>query len=582
MTLAPPTSIEDTAQWNVDWGQRIADEAYGSGVRFAVLSPGSRNTPLSLAFHLHPGIHTRVVLDERTAAFLALGFARASDTTAALVCTSGSALAHYFPALLEAKHTHVSLMVLSADRPIELQERGAPQTMNQRHFFGDFTVGFEHFPAPDPRQDMAPGFGRLTEIMDRARMVPRGPVHLNFAFREPLWHREVKCRATRREARPMRGVETHEQGPAITVLRRLIQTHERGVFICGPQAFRRATTAVQLFELAEQIGWPVLAEAASGARFATESPALVTTYDAIFRSQTGSQVEAQCVVRFGQSSTSKPLSKWISGNTEAEFVVINEEATRYDPERTCDKVLRGRADRVISALNPEQLPSRKDRPWAKTWRRWEADLRQVFRAQGDVGFWEGGIARTLLTAMPANSAVHVANSMSIRDVDAFCPASNGALTVYVNRGLNGIDGTIATTAGESLVHEGNAVALLIGDLAFLHDAASLQVFGANPVTIVVLDNGGGQIFRFLPISAHQSAFETLFVTPQKASPEQVCMGFGIRHFVVDSMPRLAERLDEEIPRAGLSVIIAKIDAETNHARHEALWKLCVDRLDATP
>jgi 2-succinyl-5-enolpyruvyl-6-hydroxy-3-cyclohexene-1-carboxylate synthase len=562
------------SQANADAANRIADRAYAAGVRLAVLSPGSRNTPLSLAFHGHPGIEIRVILDERTAGFLALGFARASNTTAALICTSGSALAHYFPALAEAKHSHVAMMVLSADRPNELQNRGAPQTMNQRGFFGDFVLDFDHFPAPAPREQDPHTVEKLDTIMDRARGVPKGPVHINFAFREPLWTASLIDREPLIEARPVKAVPCHQRQEAVETLIRLAQTHEKGVFVCGPYAFTDPVGINALYELAEHIGWPVFAEAASGARFGTPSKALITSYDGILRGEVGTRTEAACIVRFGHSSTSKPLSQWIERNIEAEFFIINENAERYDPERPCSSVLKGQADRVIADLPTSELPHREDAHWLKQWNRWDTLAEGIITQLGDTHFWEGGIARAVLQNLPENTVLHIANSMAIRDVDAFCPAGNQLLRVYVNRGLNGIDGTIATAAGESIAHQNVPTVLLIGDLAFLHDVSSLQAFDTRPATIVVIDNGGGQIFRFLPISAHQAVFEELFVTPQSVKPEQMCKGLDIRHCVVTSIDHLAQRLTEEVERDGLSIIIAKVDAATNHTVHREIWSQC--------
>jgi len=194
--------------------------------------------------------------------------------------------------------------------------------------------------------------------------------------------------------------------------------------------------------------------------------------------------------------------------------------------------------------------------------------------------WEGAVAQLVCEALPEDGVLHIANSMAIRDVDSFCIPLGRRLQVYVNRGLNGIDGTVATFAGESGASRKAPAILLVGDLAFLHDMASLSLFGPGPATIVVIDNGGGQIFSFLPIARHEEVIEPLYLTPQEISPEQVCQALGVRFTILETLGDLQDSLADEVERDGLGVLIIRVDAGTNRQEHERVWSVIGTRMEA--
>jgi 2-succinyl-5-enolpyruvyl-6-hydroxy-3-cyclohexene-1-carboxylate synthase len=562
----------DVGRFNESVAQGVVRALIRRGARHAVVSPGSRNTPILLALAA-ANVELHVVLDERSAAFFALGLAKATGVPTVLSCTSGSAGANYLPAIVEAHHSNHGLFVITADRPAELHGRGAPQTMNQRELFGVFAQRFENLSAPTVARDADHAERVAAALFDDA-YASGGPVHLNMAFREPLW-----CGA------PLNPVDIPAEARPIIAASPLESTETqalsatRGLIICGPETARGDAERAVILEAAKRLEWPVLAEAGSGVRFGGQHSHLITTYDAILRSAGGDELTPDVVVRFGKTSTSRPLNEWLSRTAQRKLLLVSRSSIPADPDRLMmAHVHRSAAEFSRLAM---ELPSSHDRgrEWVRHWQDAERTLTELIIDATESHWWEGSIARAVLNALPEGAAIHLANSMPIRDVDSFCGAGGRTIAAFTNRGVNGIDGTIATAAGEAHGRGGGPFTLLIGDLAFLHDASSLKLAGQR-MTIVVVDNGGGGIFGFLPIAEHPREFESLFVTQQEADPLKVARGYGARVTQVSSLEALSDAVTADSEREGVSVIVAQVSRPENLELHRRFWAQAQDLLEA--
>ena len=543
------------------------------GVQAVVFSPGSRSTPLVLAALAHPDLEAVPVLDERAAGFLALGMARASRRPVVLICTSGSAGAHWLPAVIEARQDHLPLILLTADRPPELVGSGAGQTIDQRRFFGAFVVAEAQLPSPEP--GLATGvFAAFAE--DALAAVVRGPVHLNVPFREPLWSPEVDY--TPPAARPgffgPAKISTEIHG--LEALATALAAARRGVIYCGPgddDPWGEAADA-----LARALDWPLLVEASSGARFGPgDAEGRITSYEALLRVPVFAAAHRpDCVLHFGAAAHARAVDGWLG---QVPVLLVDPHGDRHDPAHRA--VGRWQADprAVCAALAQRSWPA-AEVGWRARW--WAAEVRAgaALTAACATGLWEGALAAEVAAAAP--SALHVASSMPFRDVDAFARASARSLKVFCSRGASGIDGTVATALGEARV-AGPMVALL-GDLALTHDASGLLLAGelaeSVNLTLVVPDNGGGGIFEFLPIAGHRAVFERAFLTPQRVDFRALAAAAGVRYVRIEARAELGPALAAAIAQPGVDLIHVIIDRAANVVRHQQAWAAVATALEA--
>jgi 2-succinyl-5-enolpyruvyl-6-hydroxy-3-cyclohexene-1-carboxylate synthase len=556
-----------TAERNHAAALALVTTAINGGIQHAVLSPGSRNTPLIVALHsLHAAgwpVQLHSVIDERAAAFFALGIARRTDRPVLLCCTSGSALTHYFPAITEAAESGVPLLVLGADRPAELQGCGAPQTMPQDGLFGDHVRFSTTIEAPAEGEDD----GQIIEAMQTALTAAMGdasgPVHLNVRFRKPLW---APGDAERPLHHPAPIIRT-ERAPQDADITRLINAAQgqRGVILLGPDpSARHAPDTVR--RLAEVLGWPVLADPITRARFGQHGP-FIRHQDVLFRSaHFRAQAQPSLVIAVGGTPSSAPIQKLLA-NTST--IAIHAHRRHWDPFKMVSWTLDADLAPTVTALEAASLTP-MPAAWTELWLRADALAASAITAFCAEGLWEGSIAHHLVASLPAGALLRVASSTPIRDVDSFAVDGGHPLTVSSNRGVNGIDGTIATTLGEAWVHAG-PVALLSGDLSFLHDLGALSNVPrpTQAVVITVVDNGGGGIFGFLPIKDHPTAFEPWFVTPHSQDISSIVRGFGIQCDTPTSLSEYRDALRSALDRSGLSVIHVRIDRDDSRQQHQA-------------
>jgi 2-succinyl-5-enolpyruvyl-6-hydroxy-3-cyclohexene-1-carboxylate synthase len=488
----------------------LVDELARGGTRHAVTSPGSRNTPILAALTAHGGLTAHSVVDERAAGFVALGLAKATGTPVLVCCTSGSAGAHLHPAVLEAHHARVPLIVLTADRPAELQDVGAGQTIHQPRLFGPTTrmeadLAVDVADATNVRRVRALAARMLAAAAGAAGGGP-GPVHVNLPLREPLVAPgpPPALPAGRGDATPWvrrHGALGVPQEPAVVALAGLLLRHPRAVVVAGRHE-EDPTLGPALAALCELLGLPLLADPLSGAR---RGAAAVSRYDALLRTPMAMPAP-DLVLRLGDLPTSKPLRAWLAGlDADVPQVHVSADGAWQDPDGVLSDLVVAAPRPLLEAVAPRLAQATPDRAWLA---RWQALDVAAAAAQDRVladedGVTEPWLARELPASLPPAATLLVAASMPIRDVEAHL-APREALRVLANRGVNGIDGTIATAWGVELGRGpgDGPVCVLLGDVALQHDVGSLLAAGRRGVdlTVVLVDNDGGGIFEFLPVA----------------------------------------------------------------------------------
>jgi 2-succinyl-5-enolpyruvyl-6-hydroxy-3-cyclohexene-1-carboxylate synthase len=554
---------------STDCARTLVDEFARGGLTDAVLAPGSRSAPLALALAEDERIRVHVHLDERSAAFFALGAAKASGRPALVLSTSGTAAAHFHPAVLEADHARVPLVICTADRPAELRATGAPQTTDQLRLYGPAVRFFADIPADGDAAARAAWRPIAARAWAEAAGPPAGPVHLNVAFREPLVGPGGDdggrgMQPGRAAGRPW--VISHRpagarlsDGEAADLAER-IRAAERGLVVAGwgsPAAARR---------LAAGLRWPLLADAISGHR--DGSPAAVTTYEALLRVPGFAEARRpDLVIRFGGPLTSKAATAWLDATVPQ--ILVDPDGAWLDPHRAA-------AERVPAL--PDLREARAATAWFDDWMRAEHVARRALDAllDADDDPFEGRVARDVAAvcaaARPAPALV-VASSMPVRDLEAF--AGRVPAEVHANRGVNGIDGLVSTVLGVAAGSPARPAVGLLGDLAFLHDAGGL--LGAPgrglDAVFVVVDNAGGGIFSFLPQAAlPPERFELLFGTPPDADPLVVAAAYGVPGERVTRAGDVAPAVEKALAAGGVRVIVVPTgDRGANVDRHRQAW-----------
>jgi 2-succinyl-5-enolpyruvyl-6-hydroxy-3-cyclohexene-1-carboxylate synthase len=562
----------------------LVDELARAGVTDACLAPGSRSAPLALALAEHPGIAVHVHLDERAAAFFALGAAKRSGRPVVVVCTSGTAAANFHPAVLEADHARTPLLVLTADRPPELRGTGANQATDQLKLYGPAVRWFCEVGVPSDD----PAAGRYwrslaSRAWAEATGPPAGPVHLNLAFTDPLVPLDPSPGQGRRlpgepaEGRP--GGAPWTAAPAgvraaapadVAALAEAVRASPRGLLVAGWGA-DLDPAAVDAFAAAS--GWPVLADPLSGAR---RGPAAISTYDGLLRApRFAAGHRPDLVVRVGGAPTSKALTAWLDPSVPQ--VLVDPAGGWLDPGRGASLRLTADPSALLAAAAAALLEGRGPRPgpapWLGAWLEAERLAREAI--DGLLEEWtepfEGRVARDLVAWMPDGGTLVVGSSMPVRDVDAFARPRDG-LRLVANRGLSGIDGFVATALGVAAAGD-EPVAALCGDLTLLHDASSLLGAAGRPrgAVLVVCDNDGGGIFSFLPQARLPAElFEPLFGTPHGLDLAALAAAARVPSRVVEKAADLVPALDAALAGGGTQLVLVRGDRAANLARHQAL------------
>lgn len=564
---------------NTLWCSVLAETLVRLGLKQAVISPGSRSTALTVALVRHGSIEAIPVLDERSAAFFALGLARHYHRPVLLVCTSGTAGANYFPAVIEAQESGVPLIVITADRPPEMRECASGQTIDQQKLFGGHVDFYHEFAVPEASLGL---LAYLRQTLSHAYSVAvetPGPVHLNAPFRDPLapiddgmaagMTTECDWEKFFGEVRSPVDLELECSVP-------ILPKGEKGLIVAGPaQPADPANYAQTVATIAERLGWPVLADALSPLRHhATVKPYLVTTYDLLLRSPAlVEQLRPDSVLCLGGWPISKVLRAFVQ-ESGAPILLLSDGATNRDALHGRTSHRRISLSRFAAQLPVAPAPSQFQRLWVSLDRNARGAL--TIRLQSMVEMFEGRATWLLAQELPPETPVFLANSMPVRDAEYFWPASDRRLRPVFNRGANGIDGTLSTALG--LAHGGRPTVLLTGDLALLHDTNGflLPPKLSGSLTIVLINNRGGGIFEHLPMAEFDPPFEDFFATPQHADFAKLCGAYGIAHTMVRDWAHFSE-LVSVLPAGGIRVL----ELRTNRKRDAEMRKQLFAEIAAT-
>lgn len=568
----------------------LVDELYQLGVRHAVFSPGSRSTTLAMLFQSHGGFHTYMNIDERSAGFMALGIAKAQGEPAVLVCTSGSALTHYGPAVVEAKHSGVPMIILSADRPYTLQQVGAPQTIDQQKYFGTAVNYYEELSVPSeshyytyPRQ-----VARRAYL--KAHDHKLGPVHINVPLFEPLVpNREEEYFKQGRSAKSFRLVKHQEIASLASLL-----DGKRVLILGGPTV----TNPKAVVDFADRIGAVVIGDPLSNLR---QYEGVSSTYDAFLaHHERWEELRPDVVIQLGQIPVSKRIQQWMETLTDIDYITVSPNADVVNPSLTTTihvmasvdvfvtEVYRGLSlqqglDTIIYEISEQkdnctyrdldtnsaysgQLAA--DSSYVQMWQQIESNSReQLDKVQEEPNLFEGRTIHMLQQMMPDEGQLLVANSMSIRDMDYFWATGRSQAMVYGNRGTNGIDGTVSTALGLST--NGKATVMLTGDLSFFHDMNGLAIgktHGMN-LTIVLHNNDGGGIFQYLPQKGTDD-FDYLFNTPQGIDYSGLATMYGLDYVKVTTNAELEQAMQHYIGTEGIHLIEVPTSKEISRELHK--------------
>ncbi|HLP88749.1 MAG TPA: 2-succinyl-5-enolpyruvyl-6-hydroxy-3-cyclohexene-1-carboxylic-acid synthase [Nostocaceae cyanobacterium] len=547
------------------WCYVLAETWKNLGISCVVICPGSRSTPLTLAFvQQSPHIEAISILDERSAAFFALGRAKATGKPAILVCTSGTAGANFYPAVIEARESRIPLIILTSDRPPELRDCHSGQTIDQVKLYGNYPNWYSELALPSADMGMLAYLRQMvTYAWERCQYPTCGVVHLNIPFRDPLAPIPDGNEIIFNPENFFTNIHHHSFPVSPFPIPQEWQT-DRGIIIAGvaqPQAPEKYSQAIS--QLSQKLNWPVLAEGLSPVRnFAELNPYLISTYDLILRNQQlAESLTPEVIIQVGEMPTSKELRNFLT-TIKPQHWVIDPSDQNLDP-------LHGKTTHLRISI--EQLIITENRPQSDYLKKWINAENQVRKKVDQTlaempELFEGKAAWLISQTLPPKTPLFISNSMPVRDVEFFWQPNNLQIKPYFNRGANGIDGILSTALG--IAHREQSAVMLTGDLALLHDTNGFLIRNKfiGHLTIVLINNNGGGIFEMLPISNFDPPFEEFFATPQNIDFSQLCATYGVQHELISNWDILRERLTV-LPSSGIRVL----EVRTNR-KLDAKWR----------
>ncbi|MDQ6600036.1 2-succinyl-5-enolpyruvyl-6-hydroxy-3-cyclohexene-1-carboxylic-acid synthase [Bacillus salipaludis] len=547
-----------------------------SGITDVVVSPGSRSTPMAMVIAEHPDLKLHIHVDERSAAFFALGIAKASNRPVAILCTSGTAAANYYPAIVEARYARVPLLVLTADRPHELRNVGAPQAIDQIHLYGHHVKWFSEMALPE-KNDEVIRYARTVcaRAAAIATQAPAGPVHLNFPFREPLIPKlnDELFHLTERPngyVNVLNGDVTidDEQFKAIALL---LEENEKGIIVCGNIGDK--DFAKNVTKLAETLNYPILVDPLSQLRSGKHNQEhIIEAYDTFLRNEDAkNNLKPDIVIRFGAMPVSKALTIFLKENHNALQFVIDSGGGWRDPAALTTNMIYCKESTFCKKL-ASSVERKSTTSFLDSWKRVNQltkDHMGMIRDAAELS--EAKLFSQLADILPEGATLFVGNSMPIRDLDSFFLNNDKSITIMANRGANGIDGTVSTALGAALYLK--PLYLVVGDLTFFHDLNGLLAAKLHEIDIqiLVINNNGGGIFSFLPQSEHSTHFELLFGTPIDLDFEYAVKMYNGNFTRIKDWDHFYSVMNNA-KTPGLNVFELVTNREKNTEEHREFWR----------
>ncbi len=553
---------------NFAWTTIFVKRLEKLGVRDVCISPGSRNTPLTLAFAATRKIKQHIFIDERASAFFALGIAKATGRPVAIETTSGTATAEIYPAIVEAYLTRVPLVVCTADRPEYLRNTGANQTINQDNLYKNHIRFFYDFRLPKLSKSRLQTLMRIT---DKAFFISsekdRGPVHLNFPFEKPL---EPSIKDSEigeelfNEIINSAVINSTKKNNKINknFIEEILNTRKL-LILLGAMENRKEEKSV--ISLAEKLKSPVIADGVSSARFLTKNENVISTAASVFKSGVPEKFEPELIIQFGKAPTTNSLLSFFE-TTSAKKILINEFGDAHDPSRSFSKLIKTSVTDFTNELTAaiKERKIKRDAGYLSLLKKTEENVSNFKREflLGTKESFEGKIIAGLFEALPDKANLFIGNSAPPRDADVFSGKMNKEIKIFSNRGASGIDGIISTAEGVSAKSK-EPTFLLIGDVSFLYDISSLGSLSGKgtDLTIVLLNNNGGGIFTMLPIYNEKKYFNKYFKTPTNTDFKKIAEAFGCGYFNVENISDLKSTLAQSVKKGGVNVLELKTDAD---------------------
>lgn len=562
---------------NILWAKTLVAEFVNAGVKYACISPGSRSTPLTYAFTTNKKVKCFAIIDERSSGFFALGLAKTTNSPVALVCTSGTAVAEFYPAIIEAYQSKIPLIVCTADRPPELQNVGANQTINQNNIYKNHIYWFANAGLPQANKK------RLNEIKIVARRAlvecsikNIGPVHLNFPFKEPFEPNFFTDEVTQVDLKVIQSIskillnhypaENPISKKTLQLISKKAVNHPKGIILVGLDNYSNGFFE-ECIKLSVQTGYPIFADAASNMRFfAHANQNVLTSYDSYLRSETFIKYhEPEFIIQFGRNFSSKALSNFIV-ECSCEKLLVNKFGNWNNPKDKSSSVVVCDPEsfcKELSLLIKHNTQQKSNKEWLNGFLEIEKAASKIKREIIETASFpnEIRIVSELIKAIPNGSNLMVSNSLPIRDLDLSVPLMKKEITVFHNRGASGIDGIISTALGIAQSSKRKTY-LLTGDLAFYYDLNSLLTAKkySIPLTIILINNNGGRIFEVLPISNYKKIFEKYFVTPHDLEFKVFIQAYGGNYRLVKNWQNFRRLLKQAANNNSFSVLELKTNA----------------------
>lgn len=577
---------------NTVWCDVFVNRLSELGVKYVCISPGSRSTPLTLAFSQNKKIKIFQIVDERSSAFFALGLAKISKSPVAIVTTSGTAVAELYPAIIEAFYQRIPLIVCTADRPAYLRNTGANQTINQNNIFKNHIRFFADVGLPDINLKKISSFIKTIDTAFKTAMFNDcGPVHINCPFEKPFepdsYTDRIDIKFLERIFDLKTLVKPDKNNFNLNIVKNIINKFnrtEKGLIIVGYNNYNDEFAKLCV-ELSEKLKYPIFADASSGLRFGKHSKKnIIENFTSLIQSKKFlDNYDPKLILQFGGSPTSNIVLRFFK-NSSAEKILINEFGDRNDPSLTAKTVLKINPSAFCQIVldNLKNTKINRTNNWLKTFielNKTAEEIKSKKMQEAEINF-EGKIVYELFNLLPSKSNVMISNSLPIRDSDFFTSASQKRINIFCNRGASGIDGINSTALGIAKVSNEPTV-LLTGDLAFYHDLNGLHnaLKFKIPLTVILINNNGGGIFESLPISRYDKICIQNFVTPLNLNFAKIVAAYGGEFTTINNFDEFKTKLNSSIKSKKLSVIEIKTDARESKLIREKIWKSIASTID---